>query len=97
MVLCVSVTILWFCGVAAQPAEADIIRGLAKIVTGVFQFPVSTLAGTFSGPPILGTLMGAVNGTFQGIGLVASGLLDVTFSAMPIAKAVAPYLIPFFL
>ena len=81
----------------ATPAQADIIRGLQKIVAGVFQLPLSTLAGTFSGPPIVGTVVGALSGAFNGVGLVASGVLDLAASAVPIVKTVAPFLIPIFL
>ena len=82
---------------AAPPAHADIIRGLTKIVAGVLTVPASVLAGTFNGPPIIGTLAGAFSGTINGVGSVLSGVLDVASSAIPIAKAVAPYLIPVFL
>ena len=81
----------------APPAQEDIIRGLQKIVSGVFQLPLSTLAGTFSGPPIVGTVVGALSGAFNGVGLVASGVLDLAASAVPIVKTVAPFLIPIFL
>ena len=80
----------------APPAEANIVRGVQKIVAGVFQIPISILGGTFSGPPIVGTLMGAINGTIQGVGLVASGALDLAASGVSVAKTVGPYLIPIF-
>ena len=82
---------------AAPPAHADIIRGVGKIISGVLAIPMSTLAGTFNGPPIIGTLAGVVNGAFNGVGSVLSGVLDVASSAIPLAKAVAPFLIPVFL
>ena len=78
-------------------AEADIIRGLGKMIMGVLQVPLSTLAGTFNGPPILGTVFGTINGVVQGIGLVASGAIDLAASGVSIAKTVGPYLIPIFL
>ena len=83
--------------VFAPPAEADIIRGLGKVISGVLQVPLSTLAGTFNGPPLVGTVMGALTGTFNGVSLVASGLLDLAASAVPIVKTVAPFLIPIFI
>ncbi len=95
--LCGSVAILWFCGVAAQPAEASIIGGVQKIIAGVFQVPLSTLVGTFTGPPIFGTVIGAVNGALQGVGLVASGTLDLALGGVAIAKAVAPFVLPWVL
>ena len=82
---------------AAPPAHADIVRGIEKIISGALAIPMSTLSGTFNGPPIIGTLLGAVRGAFTGVGSVLSGVLDVASSAIPIAKAVAPFLIPVFL
>ena len=89
-----AVAVLLLC---APPAHADIIRGLTKILTGVLTLPVSIITGTFSGPPVLGTVLGVVNGAVGGVTMVASGLLDLAASAVPIAKAVAPFLIPVFL
>ena len=83
--------------IGAVPAQADVIRGLGKIVAGVFAIPISTVAGTFGGPPILGTLMGLANGTINTVGLIAGGTLEVAASAVPVAKAVAPFFLPFLL
>lgn len=80
-----------------EPAEAGIVRGLQKIVMGVFQPPLSTLTGTFTGPPVLGTAFGAVGGTIRGVGLIVSGAFEVAAGVVPIAKAVAPYVFPFLL
>ena len=80
---------------AAPAAHADIIRGLGRVIGGVFAIPISVLAGTMSGPPIIGTLAGAIGGTFNGVGMVLGGLLDVASSAIPLAKAAAPYVLPF--
>ena len=79
----------------AQPAEANPISGIMKIVAGVLQVPLSTLAGTFSGPPIVGTVLGAVNGTIQGVGLVAGGALELALDGVAVAKTVGPFLLPF--
>lgn len=81
----------------APPAEAGIIKGVQEIVAGILQVPLSTIAGTFGGPPIAGTLFGAASGIFNGVGLVASGALNVAFGALGIAKSVAPYVLPFVL
>ena len=83
------------CTVLAPPAHAEIIRGFAKILGGVLAVPMSVLSGTFSGPPVIGTLVGAVNGVVGGVGSVFSGVLDVASSAIPLAKAAAPYILPF--
>ncbi len=77
-------------------AHADIIRGLLRIVGGVMAIPTSTLAGTFSGPPIVGTLVGALSGTLNGIGMVAGGALETLISAIPFAEKAAPFIPIFF-
>ena len=82
----------------AKPArvDADILRGLLRIVGGVLEVPRATLAGTFSGPPILGTAVGLLAGTMHGAGMVAGGALETVISAIPFAAKLAPY-IPVFL
>ena len=84
-------------GFAAPEAHAGIITGIQKIVMGVFSIPVQTLTGTFSGPPILGTVMGALNGAIGGVGLVLGGVIDIASGAIPLAKTAAPYVLPFVL
>ena len=83
--------------VSVPVAEAAIVRGLKEIIGGVLQLPLSTLAGTFSGPPILGTAFGAINGAFHGISSVAHGALELAASGFAIAKTAAPFLLPFLL
>ncbi|MDP3722584.1 MAG: hypothetical protein Q8R91_03680 [Candidatus Omnitrophota bacterium] len=78
-------------------AEANILLGLQKIVTGILQVPLSTLAGTFSGPPVIGTAMGVLGGTINGVGLVLSGVFDVVAGVVPLAKSAAPFVLPIFL
>ena len=80
---------------APPPAHAGLIGGITKIITGVFQLPVSTLVGTVSGPPIIGTLLGAVNGVIGTTTLLAGGVLEIAASAIPLAKAAAPFVLPF--
>ncbi|MBI3458363.1 MAG: hypothetical protein HY002_21540, partial [Candidatus Rokubacteria bacterium] len=46
----------------ASPAEAGLIRGIQEVVAGILQVPIATLVGTFSGPPVLGTVLGTANG-----------------------------------
>lgn len=82
---------------AVAPAEADIVRGVKSIVAGVLTVPLSTLAGTFQGPPVIGTLQGAAQGLINGIGLVTHGTLDLLGSGFSLAKQVAPFVLPFLL
>ena len=81
----------------ATPAEAALIRGIQEVIAGILQLPLSTISGTFSGPPVVGTLFGALSGAVQGVGLVAHGALELAASAVSVAKTVGPYLIPIFL
>ena len=85
-----------FLFVPAPPAQAGLVHGILSIIVGVLEIPRSTLAGTFSGPPIVGTLVGAVNGTLRGVGLVTGGALETVFSSAALAKKLAP-LVLFFL
>ena len=62
---------------------------------GVLQIPLQILAGTFSGPPVVGTAFGAVNGVVRGLGLVTHGALELVSSGLGIAKAAAPFVLPF--
>jgi hypothetical protein len=83
---------------AAPPsAAADLIRGVGKIITGVLAVPVSVLQGTVHGPPVFGTVAGAINGAIAGVSLVAGGALEVVASGLPLVKAAAPFVLPFLL
>ena len=79
------------------PAEANLVRGVKRIVAGALQVPISTLVGTVTGPPIVGTVMGAANGVVQGVGLIAGGAVDLASAGIAIAKKVGPFLLPFLL
>jgi hypothetical protein len=78
----------------ATPAHADLLGGLADLVQGVISLPVNVLAGTLSGPPVLGTVGGVLTGTVNTINYTARGLLGVAGAAIPTASTLAP-LLPF--
>ena len=80
-----------------HPAQANPVSAVGKVVAGVLQVPVSIIVGTFSGPPVLGTLMGAANGILQGTGMIAGGMLELGMDGIGIAKMAAPYVLPFLL
>ncbi len=80
----------------APHAHAGLIRGVGRILAGVLEVPRSILVGTFTGPPIVGTLLGVVNGTVNGVMSIAGGALEIAGSAVPLAMKAAP-LIPVFL
>jgi hypothetical protein len=77
-------------------AQADVLRGLMTMIGGVLEVPKAALAGTFSGPPIIGTAIGLIAGTLRGTLMVAGGALETVASAIPLAIKAAP-LIPIFL
>ena len=83
--------------VAMPDAHAAIGRAIGDLLAGVFELPRSTLAGTLSGPPILGTVAGALGGAFRTVGYLVQGTFELVASAIPIAKAIGPFLIPIFL
>jgi len=84
-------------GMPARPARAnELLGGVGDIISGVFAIPMSTLAGTFGGPPLLGTLGGALSGVFGAVSLTARGLLRLVGVSVPVAASIAPY-VPFFL
>ena len=94
-VVAAAFALTWLC--AAPTASADIVRGLGSILAGLIEIPRSMLVGTFSGPPILGTIVGALSGAVNGLSMVAGGTLELVGSAIPIARSVAPILLPIFL
>ncbi len=76
-------------------AEAGIVEGVQEVVVGVLSPPLGALQGTFSGPPLFGTLVGALQGTVNGVGLITHGVLQIVGGAIPLAKAAAPFVLPF--
>lgn len=81
----------------SPPADANLVRGVQEVIMGLLQVPLSTLAGTFSGPPVIGTIVGAATGLVSGVGLVTHGALELLASGVSIAKTVAPFVLPFLL
>ena len=92
----IGVMVLWL----AAPAYAGFSDGITDLVTAPFELPKQVLAGTLSGPPIVGTVAGAVVGTFatagkvlRGVGGLATGVLNLGSALAPLA----PYVLPFVL
>lgn len=61
-------------------------RGFNRILTGVFQLPVYLVRKTLAGPPVFGTLDGAVQGTFYTISTLTGGLFDIARGTVPYGK-----------
>ncbi len=60
--------------------------GFKRVFASVFQLPVRTIQGTLSGPLILGTVGGVLQGTFSTVGELAGGVFDMAAAAAPYAK-----------
>ena len=80
---------------AADNAISGAVGGVGDILQGALAIPMGALAGTFSGPPIIGTVGGLASGAVQAVGMTARGIFRLIGAAIP-AAAAAPYL-PFVL
>lgn len=89
------IAVILICG-AANTAEAGIMRGVGYVAAGLFEIPRSVIAGTFGGPPIIGTVFGLVSGVFRTVGFATRGAMEIVGSAVPLAMKLVP-LIPVFL
>lgn len=67
------------------------VRGLARMVSGVLQPFQSALAGTM-GFPVVGTAVGAITGTLQGAAMVVGGAFETAVGALPWALKLLPFL-----
>ena len=76
----------------AQPARADIVGGAADIVVGALSLPFEILKGTLTGPPVVGTLIGAVNGSIHTVGYATRGLFRIAQGAVPLVMKLLPFL-----
>lgn len=95
--LSVCVMCLIALAMSSSTAEAAILKGIQEVFAGLLQVPIMTLAGTFRGPPVVGTVVGAATGVLTGVGLVAHGALELALSGVGLAKTAAPYVLPFLL
>lgn len=80
----------------AAHADSDLVGGIGDIMGGVLSLPMGILSGTMTGPPVIGTIGGAVLGVLNTVTMTTRGLLRLVGVAIPIAAAAAPYL-PLFL
>ena len=76
----------------AAPAHASVLGGVADLLHGVLALPLGILSGTFSGPPVIGTVHGILAGSVNTISYTARGLLQLAGTAIPAAATLAPYL-----
>ena len=83
-------------GLPAPAAEASLGGAIADLVSAVFALPSSVLAGTFGGPPVIGTIAGALQGAVNTVGYATRSALQFVGVAIPLAAKIAPF-IPLFL
>lgn len=82
--------------VAAQETDNEVLGGIGDILGGALSLPMGALAGTLSGPPIIGTVNGVLFGALNTLSQTTRGILRLTGVAIPIAAKLAPFL-PIFL
>jgi hypothetical protein len=80
----------------AAHAENNLLGGIGDLINGALSIPVGVLAGTMSGPPVIGTVRGAVFGTLNAVSLTTRGALRLVGVVIPLAARLAP-LLPIFL
>lgn len=100
IVVAAGLTAVLLSGFGAAPAHADetggLLGGVADILGAAFSLPAGILQGTLSGPPILGTVGGALSGALNTVSLAVRGILRLAGVAIPVAAKAAPF-IPLFL
>lgn len=84
---------IFFLLVAPSVSSADdnsnfyyIGNGFSRILTSVFQIPRFLISKTFSEPPLLGTVDGALTGTLYAVNDLSGGLLEILRGVIPYAK-----------
>lgn len=84
--------VLYYCGIlsaffviapsasAAEPSrEPSFLHGLGEVIDGlVLELPKTILEGTLGGPPVVGTVIGALAGTAQAAQKTVAGVLEMS-------------------
>ena len=86
--------------VALLPATAyagNLAQGIVDVISGPFEIPKQIVIGTFTGPPILGTVAGLFTGAFSAVGTTLRGVGEIASGAISTGSALAPYVLPFIL
>ncbi len=74
--------VFWLSASAVVYAESpkenpSFLHGMAQMVDGiVFELPKNILDGTLTGPPVAGTLIGALGGTARALQKTAAGFFE---------------------
>lgn len=61
-------------------------RGVYRIFTSVFQLPIYLVQKTLNGPPLVGTIDGALTGTFYTVSSLLGGTFDIARGTVPYGK-----------
>ena len=76
-----------------EPARADDVenvsyveRGFIRILAAAFQLPRFLIQKTLNGPPVLGTVDGAITGAFYTVAELSGGVFDIARGTVPYAK-----------
>ena len=91
---CLAMTLLWLLIMSSSKVFAasmyqDANRftyGFKRVLIAPFQIPYRILQGTARGPFILGTVGGALQGTFSTVGNLMTGAFDMAAASAPYAK-----------
>lgn len=87
-------------GLLLLPASAHaghLADGIVNVLSAPFEIPKHIVVGTLTGPPILGTVVGAFGGAFSAVGRTLRGVGEIATGAITTGSALAPYALPFLL
>jgi len=87
--------VAWLIPAPNAQASEELFGGVGDVVQGAFAIPMGTLAGTLGGPPVIGTMVGAVTGAFGTAYYTTRGAFRIAGSVIPLARAAAPFFLPF--
>jgi putative exosortase-associated protein (TIGR04073 family) len=71
-----------------------LVRGVANIMTGWVEMPKQMYLKTTQGPPVMGTLLGIVEGVGLGFARTTAGLYEIATFALPLPMHYEPLFEP---
>ena len=89
--------VLLITALSATAHAGNLTQGLVDVVTGPLELPKQIVVGTFTGPPILGTIAGVFTGAFSAVGTTLRGVAELASGAISVGSTLAPYALPFIL
>jgi hypothetical protein len=79
------------CCVFPADAHASFLGGVSQVAAGLVQLPLNIIAGTLSGPPLIGTVNGVLTGAVNTVALVGGGTVEVVGAVIPAVKQLGPW------